>query len=637
MRVVARFSFLVVAGLVSASLVAPPAGAAPTWRPVTNLFADLSAAGGSAQTPAVGVDAAGTATALWSRYDGTQSVVQASTRPAGGTWGAPVDVATGTSIHNPKLAIDPAGTITAVWRRRDAAGSVVQAATRPLGGAWTAPVDLSVDPSFDPSQLTDVPQVAVDAAGIVTATWSRFEANKNEPYKFTAQSATRLSDGTWTTPVDLSAPGRPARTTDVAVDPAGTATAIWVSGTVIQAATRPAGGTWAAPVDLSTIAGPRANPRIVVDPAGNATAAWGSFDGASYGVQTASLPLGGTWTAATNLSTAGGDTFDTPHLAVDRAGNATAVWQRHDGSGWVVTSATRPAGGSWTTGDDLSASGRDAWDPQVAMDLAGNATAVWSSAETRGRVVQASRRPAGGAWSEPVDLTVGGDAWNPQVAFDPAGNATTAWSRNDGTSWIVQARGLDAAGPVVTEITGAPSAGAGRVRAYSVKAHDVWSRVASARWTFADGTTATGTSVTHADGGPARVTLTDTVGNATVCTYTGTYTCRPATRVAPVITKASLTRAKIRADGSRSSAPRKTTARVVLTTDAKVTLVFRRAGTRKTVRVTERLEAGRNAVAIRAHLSRRTTLLPGRYTLTITAANKAGTSPKEKFRLRVVR
>ena len=44
------------------------------------------------------------------------------------------------------------------------------------------------------------------------------------------------TDGTWTTPVDLSVPGQSARTTDLAVDPAGNATAIWVSGAVVQAA-----------------------------------------------------------------------------------------------------------------------------------------------------------------------------------------------------------------------------------------------------------------------------------------------------------------------------------------------------------------------------------------------------------------
>jgi hypothetical protein len=46
---------------------------------------------------------------------------------------------------------------------------------------------------------------------------------------------------------------------------------------------------------------------------------------------------------------------------------------------------------------------------------------------------------------------------------------------------------------------------------------------------------------------------------------------------------------------------------------------------------------GRNTVAIRASLSKHTTLRPGRYTLTITATNRFGTSAKERLRLRVVR
>ena len=632
-RVVRHVIFMVATGLVGAVLVAPPAGAAPTWRPVTNLFADLSAAGGSAQTPAIGVDAAGDATVVWSRYDGSQFVVQASTRPAGGTWGAPVDIATGRSIASPQLAIDPAGTATAVWRRRDADSSVVQSATRPVGGAWSTPVDLSVDSSVDNTQLTDVPQVAVDAAGVVTAAWARLEANT-----FTVQAASRRTDGTWTAPADLSAPGRSARNADVTVDPAGNATAIWVSGALVQAATRPAGGTWAAPVDLSTIAGSRANPRIVVDPAGTTTAIWGSFTG-TYGIQTASRPLGETWDDAVSLSGAGADAFDTPHVAVDRRGHVTAVWQRHDGSSWIVTSATRAADGSWR-GDDLSATGRDAWDPQVAVDPAGNATAVWSRAEKDGRVVQASRRRAGGTWSDPVDLTVGGDAWNPQIAFDPSGNATTAWSRTDGTSWIVQARGLDAAGPVVTEITGGTSRASGRATAYSVKAHDVWSRVASVRWTFADGTTASGTSVSHQGGrgstGPVGVVLTDSVGNATACTYTGTFRCRSTTRVAPFITRAALDRHTIRAVGSDGQAAKKARARITLTTAAKVTLTFRKAG-RRPVRIVRRLDAGRNVVAIRARLGAGKVLLPGRWRIVVSARNKVGTSPKERLRLRVVR
>lgn len=637
-RVIKQLVLLASAGIVAASLAAAPATAAPTWRPTTNLFADLSATGGSAFTPDIGVDAAGNATVLWSRWNGSQYVVQASHRPVGGAWSTPADLAAGRMVFDPQVVVDPAGNATAVWRRVDTDRSVVQTASRPAGGTWSTPLDLSTDPSVELSQRPDVPQLAVDAVGVVTATWSRFESTPGQPWRFTVQAATRATDGTWSATVDLSPAGSPARTTDVAVDPAGNATATWVAGPTVLAAHRPAGGAWGDATQLSTSAGPRANPRVVVDPAGTVTAVWGSFAGGAYGVQTASRALGSTWTAPLDL--ARGEVFDTPAIAVDRRGTATAVWQQHDGSGWIVTGATRTTGGAWSVPVPLSTSGSDSWDPQVAVDPAGNATAVWSRAEGTGRVVEAARRQAGDEWSEPVELSARGEAGHPQVAVDPAGNATTAWSRKDGTSWIVQARGLDAAGPVVTGITGATSRSSGRTRAYSVTAHDVWSRVASARWTFPDGTTASGTTASYTGSGegsgPVRVMLTDSVGNATACTWTGTFTCRPTTRVAPSITRATLDRRKIRAAGSDRPVATKAKAVVDLSTDARVTFTFRKPGSRP-VRLVERLEAGRNVVAVRARLSRGKVLLPGRWTVVVSAENKFGRSAKERLRLRVVR
>ncbi len=637
-RVVARSILLVVTGLVGAALVGPPAGAAPTWRPITNLFADLSAVGGSAFTPAIGVDVAGDATVLWSRYDGSQYVVQASHRPVGGAWSAPVDLAGGRMVLDPQVVVDPAGNATAIWRRVDADRSVVQTSSRPAGGSWSAPVDLSTDPSVDFSQRADVPQLAVDGAGSVTATWSRFEAAVGQPWTFTVQSATRATEGTWSAPVDLSPAGSPARTTDVAVDTAGNATVVWVAGSTVQTASRPAGGAWSAPGQLSTTAGPRANPRVVVDPTGATTAVWGSFASGAYGVQTASRALGGAW--STPLDLVSGDVFDTPAIAVDRQGNATALWQQNDGSGWVVTSASRSATGAWSTPVLLSTSTTSSWDPKVAVDLAGNATAIWSREANGGRVVEAARRPAHGEWSEPIGLSPPGDAWNPQIAVDPAGNATAAWSRKDGTSWIVQARGLDAAGPVVTEITGATSRISARGRAtYSVRAHDVWSRVASARWTFPDGTTASGMSVSYAGTGaskPVRVVLTDSVGNATACTYAGTFTCRPTTRIAPHLDRARFNTHTIRAVGSDARVAKKAKAAITLNTDARVRFTFRKAGT-KPVRLVKKLDAGRSVVVIRARLAARTVLAPGRWKVVVTAKNKVGTSATERFSLRVVR
>jgi hypothetical protein len=172
-----------------------------------------------------------------------------------------------------------------------------------------------------------------------------------------------------------------------------------------------------------------------------------------------------------------------------------------------------------------------------------------------------------------------------------------------------------------------------------VKAYDVWSRVASARWTFPDGTTASGTSVSYAgkDGSkPVRVVLTDSVGNATACTWTGTFTCRPTTRIVPLIDRARLSTRTIRAVGSDARVAKKAKATITLNTDARVIFTFRKAGS-KPVTLVKKLDAGRNVVAIRARLAARTVLAPGRWTVVVTAKNEVGTSPEERFRLRVVR
>ncbi|HYQ32956.1 MAG TPA: hypothetical protein VEQ83_07065, partial [Lapillicoccus sp.] len=116
----------------------------------------------------------------------------------------------------------------------------------------------------------------------------------------------------------------------------------------------------------------------------------------------------------------------------------------------------------------------------------------------------------------------------------------------------------------------------------------------------------------------------------------GTFTCRPTTRIAPLIDRARLSPRTIRAVGSDARVAKKAKATITLNTDARVTFTFRTAG-RKPVTLVKRLYAGRNVVAVRARLAGRKVLAPGRWKVVVTAKNKVGTSPKARFRLRVVR
>ena len=100
------------------------------------------------------------------------------------------------------------------------------------------------------------------------------------------------------------------------------------------------------------------------------------------------------WLVPTNLSAPGRDATE-PQIAVDAAGNTAAVWARTNGSHTIIQSTSRPAGGSWTPVFDLSAAGRNATEPQVAIEPGGRAVAVWSRSNGAHTVIQGASKPAG--------------------------------------------------------------------------------------------------------------------------------------------------------------------------------------------------------------------------------------------------
>ncbi len=133
---------------------------------------DLSAPGQSASGAQVAVGVDGATTVVWYRWNGVNNIVQARTRPAGsGTFGVAVDLsATGQHSSGAQVAVGVDGATTVVWRRRnDGVNSIVQASTRPAGsGTFGGAVDLSA------TGLNAVaPQVAVGVDGAVTVVWRR--------------------------------------------------------------------------------------------------------------------------------------------------------------------------------------------------------------------------------------------------------------------------------------------------------------------------------------------------------------------------------------------------------------------------------------------------------------------------------
>lgn len=301
---------------------------------------------------------------------------------------------------------------------------------------WLEPEDISAA-----NEVVDGrPQVAVDPAGNAVAIWERHVGGEE-----VVEATERPAGGDWSVPEVLSLPGEEGERSRVAIDAAGDAVAVWITeesigSFVIRSAARPPGGAWSEPEDVSDSISAAGSPRLATDAASEVVVIWTAFEGGHVIVQGAVRSTGGAWSDPDDLSPTSQDVtpLETPDVGIDAAGNAVAVWKL-EGTPDVVQAAVRPAGGGWEDPHDLSGAGQDAGGPAVAMNDSGQAVAVWTRLDGTD-TIQAAVRPAGGSWAGPNDLSnATQNAAEADVAIDEAGEAVAVWTRSNGVNDIVQA------------------------------------------------------------------------------------------------------------------------------------------------------------------------------------------------------
>lgn len=293
---------------------------------------------------------------------------------------------------------------------------------------------------FPPTQLSSnvfaSPSVAISKShcGSAVAVWS-----VNENGIQTIRGA--ILDGytrQWTITSDLSDGIHSAYAAKVAIDPKGNAIAVWWCNGNIQGALLDAGTTvWRHTHDLST--GGNAivdSVSIGIDDEGNVRAIWLSNDGMNDVLQGAKLSFGSiNWTPTSTLSQPGQDA-NTPHIAVDRFGNAVSVWCYHsNGFNWIVQGAILPKSSStWIATTDLSSSLFDAVEaPKVCMDANGNAFAIWNILDGAVAIVQGAVLNKGSTlWQlTSVPSSPGENGFTPSIAVSPSGDAIAIWMEGD--------------------------------------------------------------------------------------------------------------------------------------------------------------------------------------------------------------
>ncbi|MDO9352805.1 MAG: PKD domain-containing protein [Solirubrobacteraceae bacterium] len=296
--------------------------------------------------------------------------------------------------------------------------------------AWVAPT--TVAPAGSPVGSSEV---VLDAAGNATAVWQVYAGAQSQ----VMASHRAAGSGAWGVPVPVSAAGNTQTdsTVAVAVDAAGNVTAVWdrASGgdARIQSSLRSAAtGAWSAPVNLSAPSNDASTPRVAVDTSGTAVAAWDRFQpGGDIVVETSARPTPtGTWSTPKVMQT--GQYGHSPDLATDATG-VVAVWISEGQSRFVQSASRSSVSGTWSTAQALSPSlGSnipDAFAPRVAANGSGHVAATWLAGQG---IVRSSWRGPNGTWSAQQSNSAGSSgAASPVVAVDRQGNATVMWSRTE--------------------------------------------------------------------------------------------------------------------------------------------------------------------------------------------------------------
>lgn len=278
---------------------------------------------------------------------------------------------------------------------------------------------------------------------------------------------------TWTAPLAISPAGVVVGEPQIAVDGAGNATAVWVSGSSpsrsIRSAFRPAGGPWEPSFTLISSLLDCHDPVLAVNPAGAAVAVADCDAGAAF-INAEYRSAGGSWVGPNTVPTS--SSGEEPRVALDNSGNAVVVWEQ---SGGTVQSSYRPAAGSWSGKEQVSPAptGTDvALEPQVAISPTGAAWAIWRHQLNRfvgdtAATVETIRRQGGTSWnSTTLKILTSAPASNPvaegepQIRWNANGQRIAAWALLSSPSSIMQERwgnGGDSGGwgePPVTLLDG---------------------------------------------------------------------------------------------------------------------------------------------------------------------------------------
>lgn len=345
-----------------------------------------------------------------------------------GAWGASdlIESNNAANSFRQRIAMDDRGNAIAVWDQN----TTVWTNRYDVDTGWGTSVLL------EPNMLGNArdAQVAMDAQGNALAIWTQLDGTRRVIMTRRYDAA----EGDWSLAEPIGNPGLGnVAEPQIAMTPDGRAVAVWTQVddtstlTSLWSSSFAPGEGWSMPRLIETdTAVSVSTPRVAIAPGGSAMAVW--TESSSSGTKVwANFNVGGTsWLVPEEFDRFDGDDAAQPHVAMDAAGNAVAVWQVG-----TETRASRYTSNGWDESVVIMSSTEGP--PYVAVDPAGNAIAAARHTVTSGRpgrMVAARFDAAANAWEQPEiigKIDINASAEPPVVGMDPLGNAIVAWDFHD--------------------------------------------------------------------------------------------------------------------------------------------------------------------------------------------------------------
>jgi PKD domain len=343
---------------------------------------------------------------------------------AADSWLAPHDVSVGYASSTPGAAIGPDGTVTAAFVDGEGSQRALKVAVKPPGQPWRAPVQLS-----KPDGVAMFAYTASDRAGNVVVVWAE-QLNGG----FVVRGATKPAGGEFTPAQSISDTGTSANWPQVAMA-GGTAVVAWAQNGRVRAATATAGGAFVVHDPLTPPIGFDDPPAVGVAPGGAAVVAWrtpGSGDGTAE-LHAAARAAGGEFAALPDVASVPTNSIHRVQIAMSPQGRATMAWTFNDSSADIgrLQSASRAVTGKF--GGVETVANRSG---EFALAMSDDDTALLAWADGTLRYAQ---RPLGGGFTVgSVPGSIAYESQVPRARYGADGAARLLWRGGPGPRESVQ-------------------------------------------------------------------------------------------------------------------------------------------------------------------------------------------------------